>query len=285
MGETVNLSPGPRVSPSPRKGEGPRRSWRPGIAIWPSAALHILAVIALLIRPQSWPSILTAVLLNHVVLALIGLWPRSRLLGDNMLRLPEAAAKRNEIALTFDDGPDPDVTPQVLDILDAHHAKASFFVIGDKAAAHPGLIREIVKRGHSIENHSRGHSSYFGFFAWTGLRNDIGAAQEIVAGITGQPPAFFRSPMGIRNPLLDPVIARLGLRYITWTRRGFDTVASDPAVVLKRLVRNLRAGDILLLHDRRARGRRMLVLEVLPALLDRIAAAGLKPVSLPQAMH
>jgi peptidoglycan/xylan/chitin deacetylase (PgdA/CDA1 family) len=285
MGETVNLSPGPRVSPSPRKGEGPRRSWRPGIAIWLSAGLHILAVIALLVRPQSWPSILTAVLLNHVVLALIGLWPRSRLLGDNMLRLPEAAAKRNEIALTFDDGPDPDVTPQVLDILDAHRAKASFFVIGDKAAAHPGLIREIVKRGHSIENHSRGHSNFFGFFAWAGLRNDIGAAQEIVAGITGQPPVFFRSPMGIRNPLLDPVIARLGLRYVTWTRRGFDTVASDPAIVLKRLVRNLCAGDILLLHDRRARGRRMVVLEVLPALLDRIAAAGLKPVSLPQAMH
>jgi peptidoglycan-N-acetylglucosamine deacetylase len=285
MGETVNLSPGPRVSPSPRKGEGPRRSWRPGIAIWLSAGLHILAVIALLVRPQSWSSILTAVLLNHVVLALIGLWPRSRLLGDNMLRLPEAAAKRNEIALTFDDGPDPDVTPQVLDILDTHRAKASFFVIGDKAAAHPGLIREIVKRGHSIENHSRGHSNLFGFFAWAGLRNDIGAAQEIVAGITGQPPVFFRSPMGIRNPLLDPVIARLGLRYVTWTRRGFDTVASDPAIVLKRLVRNLCAGDILLLHDRRARGQRMVVLEVLPALLDRIAAAGLKPVSLPQAMH
>jgi hypothetical protein len=113
VGETVNLSPGPRVSPSPRKGEGPRRSWRPGIAIWLSAALHILAVIALFFRPQSWPSILTAVLLNHVVLALIGLWPKSRLLGDNMLRLPDAAAKRNEIALTFDDGPDPDVTPRV----------------------------------------------------------------------------------------------------------------------------------------------------------------------------
>ena len=91
--------------------------------------------------------------------------------------------------------------------------------------------------------------------------------------------------MGIRNPLLDPVIARLGLRYITWTRRGFDTVAGDPAAVLQRLTRKLAAGDILLLHDRRARNQRALVLEVLPALLEKIAAAGLKPVSLPQAMH
>ena len=279
MGKTVNLSP------SPHNAEGRRRAWRPSIAIWLSAGFHMSALIALIARPQWWPSILTALVLNHVVLALIGSWPKSRLLGANMLRLPDAAASRNEIALTFDDGPDPDVTPQVLDILDSHHAKASFFVIGDKAAAHPELIREIVNRGHSIENHSRRHSSFFGFFAWTALRKDIGTAQEIIAGITGRPPEFFRSPMGIRNPLLDPVIAQLGLRYITWTRRGFDTVASDPAVVLERLTRKMSAGDILLLHDRRTRDQRAMVIEVLPALLDRIAAAGLKPVSLPLAMQ
>lgn len=279
MGEAVNLSP------SPRNGEGRCRAWRPGIAIWLSAGFHISALIALLARSQWWASILTALVLNHVVLALIGLWPRSRLLGANMLRLPDAAASRNEIALTFDDGPDPDVTPKVLDILDSHQAKASFFVIGDKAAAHPELVREIVKRGHSIENHSQKHSNVFGFFAWTALRKDIGTAQEIIAGITGRSPAFFRSPMGIRNPMLDPVIAQLGLHYITWTRRGFDTVASDPAVVLERLTRKLSAGDILLLHDRRTRDQRAMVLEVLPALLDRIAAAGLKPVSLPLAMQ
>ena len=279
MGETVNLSASPRI------GESGRLAWRPGGAIWLSAGFHIAALIALLARPQWWPSILTAVVLNHVVLGLIGLWPRSRWLGANMLRLPDTAASRSEIALTFDDGPDPDVTPKLLDMLDAHQAKASFFVIGDRAAVYPDLIREIVKRGHSVENHSRTHSGFFGVFGWTALRQDIGAAQEIIAGIAGQPPAFFRSPMGIRNPILDPVIARLGLRYITWTRRGFDTVSSNPAVVLERLIRKLSAGDILLLHDRRTRDQRALVLDVLPALLDRIAAAGLKPVSLPQAMQ
>ena len=279
MGETVDLNSSPDNA-----GVQPR-VWRPGVALWLSAGVHVAAVIALFMQPRAWQWILAALVLNHVVLALIGLWPKSRSLGDNLLRLPDAAVNRNEISLTFDDGPDPDVTPQVLAILDAHHAKASFFVIGDKAAAHPDLIREIVRRGHSIENHSCSHSNFYGFFAWTALRKDIGAAQEIIAGITGRAPAFFRSPMGIRNPLLDPVIARLGLRYITWTRRGFDTVAGDPAAVLERLTRNLSAGDILLLHDRRARNRRALVLEVLPALLEKIAAAGLKPVSLPQAMH
>ena len=277
MGETVNLSPAPN-----RRRD---RTWQPGIAIWLTAVLHILAVAALIARPQWWASILMVIVLNHILLALIGLWPKSRLLGRNILRLPDAAVRRKEIALTFDDGPDPDVTPTVLDILDAHHAKASFFVIGDKAAAHPDLIRDIVRRGHSIENHSRRHSSLFGFFAWTALKSEIGTVQDIVAGITGRPPVFFRSPMGMRNPLLDPVIAHLGLRYVTWTRRGFDTVARDPAVVLKRLVRNLSPGDILLLHDRKTGLRRAIVLDVLPALLDKIAAAQLKPVSLPMAMQ
>jgi peptidoglycan/xylan/chitin deacetylase (PgdA/CDA1 family) len=279
MGETVSLST------SARHASNGRRAWRPGVVLWLSAGLHFAAVIALFAIPQAWLTILAAVLLNHVVLALIGSWPRSRLFGANMLRLPESAVRRNEIALTFDDGPDPEITPQVLDILDAHQAKASFFVIGDKAAAYPGLLREIVRRGHSIENHSCGHSNFYGFFAWRALRKDIGAAQEIITGITGQPPVFFRSPMGIRNPLLEPVIARLGLRYITWTRRGFDTVSRNPSAVLERLTRKLSAGDILLLHDRQVRSRRAIVLDVLPALLDRIASAGLRPVSLPAAMR
>lgn len=276
MGEAVDLTPATGAR---------RRPWRPGIAIWPSVALHIGALVALIAQPQWWPSLLAIVVLNHVALGLIGLWPKSRLLGANMLRLPQAAADRREIALTFDDGPDPAVTPKVLDILDAHHARASFFVVGDKAAAHPGLVREIARRGHSIENHSGAHSSLFGFFLWSALNRDIGRAQDIVAGIVGQRPAFFRSPMGIRNPLLDPVIARLGLRYITWTRRGFDTVAREPGIVLERLLRNLSAGDILLLHDRASPNRPPLVLEVLPALLEEIKRAGLKPVSLPMAMQ
>jgi hypothetical protein len=90
--------------------------------------------------------------------------------------------------------------------------------------------------------------------------------------------------MGIRSPLLDPIVSRLGLRYITWTRRGFDTVAGNPEIVLKRLVRKLTAGDVLLLHDCKTR-RGTHVLQVLPALLKRIGAAGLRPVSLPDAMR
>lgn len=262
-----------------------RRHWQPGIAIRLSILFHLGAVILAFARPQLWPWILAALVANHVLLGLIGMWPKSRSLGPNMLRLPEAAARRGEVALTFDDGPDPDVTPKVLELLDRHQARASFFVIGEKAAAHPELVREIVRRGHSVENHSLRHSGFFGFFGLRALRREIAAAQDTVAGITGEAPAFFRSPMGIRNPMLDPVIAALGLQYVTWTRRGFDTVAGDPQTVLARLKRGLRAGDILLLHDRKTAHRTPPVLSVLPGLLDTLHAAGLKPVSLPMAMQ
>lgn len=272
MGQAVELKPGPR-------------RWRPGAAIRLSLLFHLGAAIVVLARPELWLWILAAILVNHLLLGLMGMWPRSRSLGPNMLRLPEAAARRGEVALTFDDGPDPDVTPQVLNLLERHQARASFFVVGAKAAAHPQLIRDIVRRGHSVENHSLRHSSGFGFFGPRRLKREITLAQDAVAGITGQAPAFFRSPMGIRNPLLDPVLAQIGLRYVTWTRRGFDTVARDPAVVLARLTRGLRAGDILLLHDRKIAGRAAPVLTVLPALLETLREAGLKPVSLPMAMR
>lgn len=261
------------------------RPWQPGIAIRLSFAFHLACLAVAVMRPQWWMWALAAIVANHVVLGLIGMWPKSRMLGPNMLRLPEAAARRGEIALTFDDGPDPEITPQVLDLLDRYQAKASFFCVGRRIAVHPDIVKEIVRRGHSVENHSQRHSGFFGFFGFRGLRGEITAAQEAIAAVTGRSPAFFRSPMGIRNPFLDPVIARLGLTYITWTRRGFDTVAKNPRAVLDRLTRGLAPGDILLLHDRRTGPADPPVLEVLPALLQNIAAAGLKSVSLPMAMR
>jgi peptidoglycan/xylan/chitin deacetylase (PgdA/CDA1 family) len=213
------------------------------------------------------------------------MWPRSRLLGPNLVRLPHTAARRGEIALTFDDGPDPDVTPKVLDILDRYGAKASFFCIGEDAAAHPDIVRDILRRGHGVENHSMHHSKLFALFGLTALRADIGLAQSLLGNLAGRPPAFFRAPMGIRSPFLDPVVTGLGLKYVSWTRRGFDTSRRDPADVLARLTSGLAAGDIVLLHDRKSAHGEATVLAVLPLLLERISATGLKSVSLQMAMR
>jgi len=264
---------------------GVARPWRPGSAIQQSILIHLAALIAVLFRPAWWPWVAAVLVANHLALGLIGMWPRSRLLGENIIRLPDAAARRGEIAVTFDDGPHPEVTPKVLDILDSYGAKASFFCVGDKAAAHPDIVREIVRRGHTIENHSMRHSGYFGFYGPVALRREIGSAQSLLGDIAGRPPHFFRAPMGIRNPMLDPVVARMGLHYISWTRRGFDTVARDPAAVLERLTDGLAAGDILLLHDRPTVHGEPIVLTVLPALMAKISVATLRPVSLTMAMR
>jgi peptidoglycan/xylan/chitin deacetylase (PgdA/CDA1 family) len=212
---------------------------------------------------------------NHLVLFCAVLWPRGRLLGPNLVRLPSAAARRREISLTFDDGPDPEVTPRVLELLDRYQAKASFFCIGEKAAAQPELVKEIARRGHSVENHSYHHHRAFALFGISRLRREVDAAQTTLASITGRPPVFFRAPAGFRNPLLDPVLASRGLRYVSWTRRGFDAVSADPRRILRRLTRELAAGNVLLMHDNAP-----VVLAVLPALLEQLSTRDLKAVSL-----
>lgn len=262
------------------------RPWRPAPALRLSIVAHGAALIAVAVQPGLWPWALGVVAGNHLLLGCAVLWPRGRLLGPNLTRLPATAARRGEVSLNFDDGPDPEVTPRVLDVLDRHRAKASFFCVGEKAAAHPEIVREIARRGHSVENHSHRHPHAFAFFGTGALRREVEAAQMAISRITGRAPEFFRAPAGFRSPLLDPVLARRGLRYVSWTRRGFDTVDGDAGSVLRRLTRGLAAGDVLLLHDgARARTREgePVVLAVLPALLERLAAAGLKSVPLPMA--
>ena len=263
------------------------RAWRPAPAIALSFALHAGAAIALVAEPALWPWALAVLAANHLLLFLAVFWPRASVLGPNLVRLPAAAAARREVCLTFDDGPDPEVTPQVLDLLDRYRMRASFFCVGEKAAAHPGVVREIVRRGHRVENHSHCHSNAFALYGLARLGRDIDATQAIVERACGQVPLFFRAPMGLRSPLLDPLLAGRGLRYVSWTRRGYDAVARDPERVARRLADGLAAGDILLLHDNGAArtGRGVpIVLAVLPGLLERMQAQGLRSVTLAAAL-
>lgn len=261
----------------------PMKGWRPSALLVASLLLHGGAVAAVGIAPYLWPQALALVVANHIVLAAVGLWPRSTLLGSNWTRLPEAAARRGAIAVTIDDGPDPDVTPQVLDILEQHGAVATFFCIAAQAQRHPELCRDIARRGHAVENHSLQHRHTFALRGLRALARDVDGAQAALSALAGSAPQFFRAPAGLRNPLLDPVLQRRGLQLAAWTRRGFDTRPVAAATVLERLCRNLRAGDILLLHDGHA-GRQPdgtpTIVAVLPPLLAKIRAAGLTPVTL-----
>ena len=257
--------------------------WQPSPFLRASAVIHAGAGAGLLLAPAHWPLAVGALAANHVVLTLAGLLPRNGLLGPNITRLPADAAARGEIVLTIDDGPDPAVTPRVLDQLAAADARATFFCIGRRAAAHPALAREIIARGHTIENHSEHHWKRFSTLGPRRMAQEISAAQDTLADITGTAPRYFRPPAGLRNPVLDPVLARLELRLATWTRRAYDTRVGDPQRVLACLGDQLAGGDILLLHDgnaARSPAGQAVILDVLPRLLARIHAAGLHPVTL-----
>jgi peptidoglycan/xylan/chitin deacetylase (PgdA/CDA1 family) len=251
-----------------------------------SIMLHVLMLIFLLVAPDLWRWVLLVFIGNHLVIATVGLWPRSNWLGPNWTRLPVAAARRNEIALTIDDGPDPVVTPQVLDILDSFHAKATFFCIGNRAAQYPELCREIIRRGHAIENHSQQHRHNFSLLGLGGFSREITAAQQTLFNITGVRPRFFRAPAGLRNPFLEPVLHRLGLRLASWTVRGFDTQVKDAEKVKTKLLTGLQAGAILLMHDgnaARTKANVPVILAVLPSLLEAAKQQGLRFVTLAEA--
>ncbi len=273
-------------SAAPRPSAG-RRRFNPSPLLYASAAVHLGAVATLLGRPAAWHWALGAVVLNHLALVGGGLWPRSRWLGPNWTRLPHAAGAARAVAITIDDGPDPCVTPQVLTQLEQHGARATFFCVGERVLRHAELAREIVRRGHSIENHSQRHRHNFSLLGPRGMYEEIARGQDSIFSVTGNLPRFFRAPAGLRNPFLEPVLARLNLQLASWTRRGFDTVNTNPEVVHQRLVSDLRAGDILLLHDgNAARGRSGMpvILEVLPQLLATLRERRLEPVTLPSVL-
>ncbi len=255
------------------------QGWSPTPAIRASLALHAASLCAFLAAPEWWRTILAILGSNHALLT-CGMWPRSTMLGPNLSRLPvPAGCDPGPIALTFDDGPDPRITPRLLDLLDRYEAKASFFVIGREAVRHPQLLREMVARGHSVENHTYAHPLGFGCWTPWAMQREIQRAQDTITAICGQRPLFFRPPAGIRSPLLDPVLAVTELRLATWTRRGYDTVSDQPERVLRRLLHRLAPGDILLLHDRPTRHRSMLE-EVVPRLLAHARGYGHQVVSL-----
>lgn len=262
------------------------RNWQPTLFIKISIILHAILLVVLLAAPQLWPWLLAILIANHLVISTVGLLPRSHWLGPNWTKLPPAATLRNEIALTIDDGPDPLVTRPVLEILDRYQVKATFFQIGDHAMKHPELCREIIERGHAIENHSQRHKLYFSLMGSNSIMREITDGQETLSHITSIRPQFFRAPAGLRNPFLEPVLSRLGLKLTSWSVRAFDTQNGNVEKVKHKLIAGLRPGAIILLHDgnaARTKADEPIILAVLPAILEAAREKGLHFVTLAEA--
>lgn len=249
-----------------------------------SLVLHIAGVVILVLFPGRWVWVVGCLVVDHLIVFAGCMLPRSSIVGPNMRRFPIDRIGAREVAVTFDDGPDPAVTPQVLDILGRHGVHATFFCVGRRVAENPEVIRELVARGHQIENHTFRHSNIFSLLSPRALNRELTLAQEAISAGSRRTPAYFRAPAGVRNPWLDWVLTGLGLELVSWTRRGFDTVDSNSDRVLARLLRNLAPGDILVLHDAgsaRDSSGSPVVLRVLPRLLDELKRRKLRAIPIP----
>jgi peptidoglycan-N-acetylglucosamine deacetylase len=204
--------------------------------------------------------------------------PSAELFGPTLHRVPHAGA----LALTFDDGPNPAITPRLLELLDRHHARATFFLVGKHVRAAGGLAREIAARGHSLGNHTDTHPSLL-WLPPRRIREELERCQEAIAEATGRRAAWVRPPYGFRGPQLDGVVRRGGWSGVAmWSLTGYDWKPQPAERMIQRL-RRVRPGDIVLLHDgdhRALGGDRNHTVGALEYWLPRWRDAGIECVSL-----
>jgi peptidoglycan-N-acetylglucosamine deacetylase len=182
------------------------------------------------------------------------------------------------VALTFDDGPNPDATPAILDALASRSTKASFFILGRHAERWPELVRRIAAEGHSVCNHGYYHRKLH-FKSPRYVRNDLQLGTRAIVEACGVRPGFFRAPHGFRSPWVTYIARSLGQRTVGWGRGVWDTARPGVEVIADRTVRVAKRGSILLLHDGDGYdplGDRTQTARAVPLIVDRIRDAGLE---------
>jgi len=193
--------------------------------------------------------------------------PSLGMFAEAICRVPSGRG----VALTFDDGPDPEPTSRVLDALAARDAKATFFVIGERAERHPALITRMVAEGHAVGTHGHRVDPLLGFRGLAAVRDDLGTSVRVLERMLGSAPTMFRPPYGVLNPRIARAADELGLEIVCWDIRGLDGIARTSADdLVGRVVPRLRDGSIVCMHDAAERGARV---PVAPAALPRILAA------------
>lgn len=209
--------------------------------------------------------------------------PSSQLYGPTVRR----TGSGRQIALTFDDGPNPPVTPRLLELLERHSVHATFFVVGKFVRACPDLVKEISARGHALGNHTETHPNLF-FQSPAGIRGELARCQDAISGaVRGEPPRWMRPPFGYRNPWLDGEARRAGMQVVMWSKLCRDWKLQPPQRLVERLAGLSRTdrshGDVVLLHDgdHRAIGAdRAHVLAALEHWLPRWRDAGMEFVTM-----
>jgi peptidoglycan-N-acetylglucosamine deacetylase len=203
----------------------------------------------------------------------------SPLFGRALSRLP---TRERVVALTFDDGPHPDNTPRVLDVLADEGVAATFFVLGRHAERWPNIVRRAVNEGHEVANHGYFHQRLH--FAGPGrVRADLERGTATVARASGIRPRFFRAPHGFRSPFVTPVAKSLGQTTVGWTYGVWDSDRPGANEIARRTLAAARPGAIVLLHDADGHdpdGDRRQTAEALPAIIRGLKDRGYQMVTL-----
>jgi len=189
------------------------------------------------------------------------------------VRTPDRA-----VALTFDDGPNPDATPAILDALAARGVKATFFILGRHAERWPELVARTAREGHSIGNHGYYHRKLH-FKSPAYVRDDLRLGTERIETATGLRPVLFRAPHGFRSPWVTPIAKSLGQRTVGWSLGVWDSDRPGVEAIAERTIRGARPGSILLLHDGDGYdpdGDRMQTAQAVPIIVDRLMEQGFR---------
>ena len=241
------------------------------------AILTALAVLLAAYAFYAW-HVAGILIVSAVYVVIVGLGvttPRLRLFGPFVCRGNPA---KDQVAITFDDGPDPNSTPQLLELLHHRRVPAAFFCVGKRVAKHPSLAAQMYREGHLLENHSQTQSPTINLFSVARLEAELKQTQSAIQQATGAAPRFYRPPFGHSNPRTFKAAQSQNLAVVGWTVRGFDTVDTDPERIVKRITRRLRPGAIILLHDANIPADRLLI--TVKTLLDRVHSLGYEVVRL-----
>ena len=206
----------------------------------------------------------------------------------------DRALPQNAIALTFDDGPNPDVTPQLLRVLEAHSARATFFMCGLAAQRHPALVRAVLEAGHSIGSHSWDHRHLIlRDLPITEWRRQIDDTHALLADLSGAPVRWFRPPRGMTDRHAWDVLRKQGITTVLWSVDGSDCRLRDPDVIAAKVLDKLWPGAVALLHDANANylhstarprygemGNQQSTVRAVEIILRAARVRGLEPISL-----
>lgn len=231
---------------------------RQTVILW--NVLAPFAAITLVLGSYTWLG-LAVVVAGHAMWLISTMIPSCQWCGEVITSLSQARGQvvstspesgDKEVWLTIDDGPHPEDTPHLLDLLDAHGAKATFFFIGANAKKHRTLVRQVIKRGHEVANHTMTHpQSWFWAYGPGPADREMDECQKVLGDIADVTPRWFRAPAGFKNPVVQRHAEKIGLRVVGWSARGRDGVVTDKAQVLQRLYSGIQPGGIILMHEGR----------------------------------